>query len=466
MVARHRGVFGLIFISGLFLLGACATGPRLPDADLALTNVRVIDTNDGVVSDPRTILISDRRIVAIVEIDVSVRALRVVDAGDAYAIPGLWDAHVHLLQNDAEAARRIAPRYIGHGVTHVRDMGASLDALRAVRSGPMADAPEIRAAGPAFWAFRLPYGDKSQQEIVEDPAQTQAAVDRAVEAGADFIKVYAGYEPQRLQRLAEAARARGLVLAGHAQPGAAIDAQAAMGLTTVEHLEFQTFRGCGPDPDAYFDRVIAARFRNSGERLPAILVDFVNAVDEEQCIAMLRRAAEAGLVFTPTLTATLLPPAVARERLPLLPAEDVESCRSYLAPFADGDAEAEEAYLAAGRRLLGMVRAAGMPILAGTDAPIFCNSPGAALALELRLLGEAGLTPLEVLQAATLAPARAFGLDARLGTITPGRDADILLLRDNPMTDPSAYTRPTGLFTQGLWRDEQALVALRGGGRD
>lgn len=187
----------------------------------------------------------------------------------------------------------------------------------------------------------------------------------------------------------------------------------------------------------------------------------MNAVDETQCVAMLRRAAEAGLVFTPTLTATLLPPAVARERLPLLAAEDVESCRNYLAPFADADAEAEAAYLAAGRRLLGMVRAAGMPILAGTDAPIFCNGPGAALALELRLLGEAGLTPLEVLQAATLAPARAFGLGARLGALEPGRDADILLLRDNPLADVTAYERPAGLLTQGRWRGETALATLR-----
>lgn len=182
----------------LSLLGACATHPASPPADFALTNVRVIDTQTGAVSDPRSILVRDERIVAVVAAGAPVAATRIVNGGGAYAIPGLWDAHVHLLQNDAEAARRIAPRYIGHGVTHVRDMGSSLEALRALRDGPQTpDAPEIRAGGPAFWAFRLPYGDKSQQEIVEDPAQTEAAVDRAAAAGADFIKVYAGYEPQR-----------------------------------------------------------------------------------------------------------------------------------------------------------------------------------------------------------------------------------------------------------------------------
>lgn len=444
-------------------LGGCATGPSALPADLAIDGVNVVDTRTGQVRADQTILIAGGRVLGVRPTGSGGEpAARRIDGRGHYAIPGLWDAHIHLLVNDAEAARGKAKTLLSYGITHVRDMGSSRAALAAWRQmEPVDDAPVIRAGGPMFWTFELPYGDPSEKQILTDPADTEAAVQTVAAAGADFIKVYAGFTPDRLPRLMQAARAAGLPVAGHAQPGSAIDRQAELGLTTVEHLEFQTFAGCGPDPEAYFERTIAARFQNTGESLPAIFVAFVDAVDRATCVAMLRRAADAGLFMTPTLTATLLPPANARTLLEQLPPGQTEGCRSYLTPFEGAGQAAEAAYVAAGHHLMAMVREAGVPILAGSDSPVFCGRPGETLLLELQLLHDAGLSPLQVLQAATLNPARAFGASDRAGAIEAGLDADILLLEENPLETLSAYSRPTGLFTRGLWRDEAALMRLR-----
>ncbi|ADL02021.1 amidohydrolase family protein [Brevundimonas subvibrioides] len=445
----------------LALVG-CASAPPGPVADLAIDNVNVIDTRTGAVAVSRTILIAGERIEAVVPAGSRSLATRRVDGKGAWAIPGLWDAHLHLLQDDAGSALRTAPTLPGYGITHVRDMGSSAAALQAFRAAePTIEGPVVLASGPTFWAIELPYGDKSQQRLVAPDADMDAQVGQAAALGADFIKVYAGFGPERLEALANAARRTGLPLAGHAQSGLDLDAQARLGLSTIEHLETSTFAGCGVDPDVYFDRIIAARFGGSGETIPDITADFAADLDRPACVAMFERAAAAGLAITPTLEATLLPPSLVRGLAETLPPDQRESCDVYLRGFGDLTPTSETRYLAAGAALLGMIREAGVPLLAGTDAPAFCGTPGPSLARELRLLGEAGLTPLEVLQSATLNPARALGFSDSLGAVAPGREAHVLLLGGNPLDSPAAYARPVGLFTQGRWRDEGDLDRLR-----
>jgi len=453
----------LLAVSLSLSLAGCATYPKSLRADLAVRNVNIVDTRTGQVLADRTILIRGDRIAAIADGSAFLAADRQIDGQGAYAIPGLWDAHIHLLQDDAAGALRTAPMLLSYGITHARDMGSSALALTAFKAGTQsADLPVILASGPPIWAFELPYGDKSQQRIVGDAADIEAAVRETAAAGADLIKIYAGFEPGPMAVLMDAARRQGLRVAGHAQPGAPLDAQARLGLATVEHLETSTFEGCDVDPDAYFERIIAARFRGSGETLAAIFTAFVADIDRDACVAMFRRAADAGLAITPTLTASFLPPATARRLAANLPPEQRETCDLYLAAFRGDDPEGDASYMAAGNALMEIVRASGMPILAGTDSPAFCGTAGASLAVELRLLHQAGLSPLEVLQSATLTPARVFGFGERLGVIEPGMEADFILLRQNPLADVAAYTEPVGLFSRGRWRDGPELLRLRG----
>jgi imidazolonepropionase-like amidohydrolase len=456
----------LIGAAVALLITGCADR-RVPlEVDVWIRRVHVIDTQTGAIRRDQAIAVRNDTIAAIVS-DASVPAgstARMVDGDGAYAIPGLWDAHVHLMQGGGDGSVRRAAQLLSYGITHARDMGSSLaerDGFIARVQADPSSAPIVLSAGPMFWAFTLPYGDAQAKMLVEDPSETDRAVDVVADAGVDFVKVYAGFTPDRLKRLATAATRRGLRVAGHAQPSASLAEQAGLGLTTVEHLDILTLAECSPRANAYFERVIAARFSRSGEAVPAIYAAFAEEVDTDACRAGLRRAADAGLVLTPTLVTAFLPLSDAADLAQRIPEDERESCNLYLRDFEALSAAQRNVLPAAGRRLMRIVLDAGLPVMAGTDSPALCAAAGASLVRELALLGDAGLPPLGVLQAATSTPARVLGRDARLGRLAAGSAAHVLLLRENPLASTAAFARPVGLYTRGLWRTEAALVALR-----
>jgi len=103
---------------------------------------------------------------------------------------------------------------------------------------------------------------------------------------------------------------------------------------------------------------------------------------------------------------------------------------------------------------------ANVPIIAGTDAPIGFITPGAELHEELFLLNKAGLTPMQALRAATYEPAVFLGIEEDVGTISPGRRADLVLLSDNPLTDIRNTRSIVGVFKNGVFLDRKALDQL------
>jgi hypothetical protein len=117
----------------------------------------------------------------------------------------------------------------------------------------------------------------------------------------------------------------------------------------------------------------------------------------------------------------------------------------------------EYRYTAFMQRVAGALHRAGVPLIVGTDAMGFpWIAPGSSLHRELALLIESGLTPYDVLHAATIMPARLLGRTTEFGTITPGARADLLLVDGNPLDDLSRLQRPAGVMTRGRWftRDE------------
>lgn len=469
-------LLAVLLAAGVFPTPSAAQLSDQPDrrsnADLVLRNIHVIDTATGDIARNQAIIIRGDIILSIVS-DAAISgaehpAMRVIDGGGAYAIPALWDAHVHLMQNGPVAAREQAAAMVGHGIAHVRDMGSSpaagaeiLPLLRAADT----PAPRIITAGPTFWTFALPYGDASGQLVTPDAAAMTTAVNRLADTGANFIKAYAGFDAARLTALVEAARARGLTVAGHAQDGLALAEQARIGMVTIEHADFSTFAECVPDSTGYFERVIAARFGGSGESIPAITFAFAEAADTTDCRTAMRNAAAAGLVLTPTMVAGFLSSEKADAASATLADWAQDNCTLYRQQFNGLDRDGQAQLPAAGQRLLRILIDAGVPIIAGSDSPAFCAAAGAALSQELSLLAEAGLSPLAVLQSATLLPGRLFGGAAMPGRIRVDGPADILLLATNPLRDADAYSAPAGLYDGRTWRDAAALAALRRSGQ-
>jgi imidazolonepropionase-like amidohydrolase len=109
------------------------------------------------------------------------------------------------------------------------------------------------------------------------------------------------------------------------------------------------------------------------------------------------------------------------------------------------------------QRLVAGLRDAGVPLLAGTDPFVPCVIPGFSMKDELEQLYEAGLTPYQVLQSATVAPARFLGTSETTGTIAKGKLADLLLINANPLVDVDNIFRQEGVMLHGRWFAEDEL---------
>jgi imidazolonepropionase-like amidohydrolase len=109
------------------------------------------------------------------------------------------------------------------------------------------------------------------------------------------------------------------------------------------------------------------------------------------------------------------------------------------------------------QRLTAGLRDAGVPLLAGTDPFVPCVIPGFSFQEELEQLYGAGLTNYEVLQTATVNAARFLGESETVGTVAPGKRADLVLVNANPLDDIGNAFRREGVMLRGKWMTEDVL---------
>jgi imidazolonepropionase-like amidohydrolase len=355
---------------------------------IALTNVRVFDGRE--LRGPTTVVIEG----GLVGNDSA--GARVIDAGGATLLPGLIDAHVHLLYE--EHLQQLA----AFGVTTALDMGAwspsMVDSLRN-RTG-MAD---MRSAGlPATTAgsahSHLP--GYPAGELVDGPAGAARFVaDRIVE-GADYIKLIAdipGPDQATLDALVTQSHVRGRLTVAHAVSTAAFDMALRAGVDLITHVPL----------DGRLTESTAAR------------------VLARDCACIPTLTMMKGIVGRTAAAAVSQPKVVAA-------GPNYEAARGSVAEL----------------------HRAGVPILAGTDAnagPGIPFSPrhGESLHEELELLIDAGLSTVEALRAATVLPAQHFGLYDR-GVIEPGRRADLVLIDGDPIADIRATRQIRRVWCAGV----------------
>ncbi|MBW3570078.1 MAG: amidohydrolase family protein [Gemmatimonadetes bacterium] len=419
---------------------ASAPGPA---ADLALTHVTIVDVESGALRPGQTVLVRGGRIAwtgPAAEARLPAGA-RVVDAAGRYAIPGLWDMHVHTSREGR--ALHFWPQFLAHGVTGVREMGSYLDSLqywRARARQPGSGAPRIVFSSPMLDgeppSWRHGYG-------VADSAAARAAVDTMAALGFDFLKVYFRLPRDAYFAIARRARERGIPFAGHVPASVTVVEASDAGQRSIEHLDDSFYIACVPEGGALLQRFLAARAPGAPAdsvqpALDRLLGAMLAGPAPAQCAPIFARMAANGTWFTPTLAVHrgLHPPdeLAADPRLRFVPP-------GLAARWAAGrrtgeNAERDRRIGEQMTRMVGMAQSAGVGILAGTDASdeayVFA---GSGLHDELALLVDAGLTPLQALQAATLNPARYLQAADTMGTVAAGRVADLVLLDANPLDD-------------------------------
>lgn len=420
------------------LAAACSArdpGAKGPggEAVLAIRDVWLWDATRPTGAAGRTVVIRGDRIV---EVGPSERVAvpdgaTVIEGAGLHLIPGLWDMHVHALWADG-VPETFLPLFVAHGVTGVRDMGGEIEILLRVREDLRTGrllGPRLVAAGPILDGPE-PVDPRASWALAT-PADARAAVDSLAEIDVDFLKVYTLLPPPVFDAVVEAAAERSLPVAGHVPAEVGPIEAARAGMITIEHMMSELDYFCDPDDPAACEPNFEA-FRAHGTRQVPALV-------EEREPSKEAAAADPRLRFLP-------PPVLA-----LWFGGEVEPDPGPRTAAPPAPAEPREAL-----ELARALHRAGISLLAGTDAGIPFTFPGSSLHEELDLLVAAGLTPAEALAAATSGPAELLGRDD-LGTIAPGKRADLVLLRGNPLEDVRHTREIEAVILDGALLDRERL---------
>src|SRR5581483_7567590 len=419
-------------------------------AQLAITHVTVIDVANGHARSDVTVVIAQGHVVSVSNSPAPPGA-RVLNGAGKYVIPGLWDMHSHL-QFDRYVRGVAFPQYIANGVTGLRDMDGDCDSACADQDTAYNPLHAATAAMVRQWkrdtlAPRIvaasnlldgPHPLWPGSAAIATPEQGRAAVDTAIARGADFIKVYSGLSRASYLAIADESKRRGIPFVGHVPDSISIDDASAAGQLSIEHM-YRFADVCSSRPG----EIARAKGR-------ALLIALNDAFNLEACRPIMRRLAERGTWVCPTLTVSAgvwlhQDTSVTHDsrQAMMAPADTAwwnSIRRRYAAIMTPGDVARNRSLFNHEIEMVGALYRAGVPLLIGTDVSNPWVYWGSSVHDELALFVRAGLTPLAALQAATIGPARFFHATDSLGTVAPGKVADLVVLDANPL-DEIANTR-------------------------
>ena len=425
---------------------------------LAIVGVSTIDpTHSPARQDDQTILIDGGRIAAIgPRASVAVpRGARRIDGTGQFVIPGLWDSHVHFMNAGVTAL----PVLLAHGVTTVREMGGFLDSTRAwqkrMREGTL-QGPRIITPGPILESPRYLQGVRDRSARLQGRLaprvlpyrvgiatsdDARRVIDSLVGLRVDFVKIRTVESPTAYFAIVKEAHRAGLRVAGHAPGVVPSHIAADSGQDDIEHA-LTLFTPA--------DRALRAQSFATRKTwyTPTLVVTRAGTISGDSANT---------LIFGARAT-------------------EIDARRGYASPWLVGwwrmqvderTADTSSTNAANARRIfqssLEDVRAfhaAGVRILAGTDAGSVLVYPGPSLHEELALLVEAGLTPRDALWSATTGPSQFAGLDSSVGRLAVGQIADLVILDADPLVDISNTRRIHTVVQAGRLFDRAALDFL------
>lgn len=458
----------------------------LPGQSVLLRGLEIIDVIRGQVLHQRGLLIREGRVQEILSAAkaASRQADRVVDVPGLYALPGLINAHCHILLPMAldmrpdflaaisRQAERNFEECVAHGVTTIRDAGTfpmlllrfkeriergELLGPRVLYAGSFITAPggypsDYMKPLPPFLARR--WGDPVF--LVETPGAAADAVKRNHELGCCFIKtamddraLFVGQktlptlDDASLAAVLEQAHAAGLKVSAHHRFRRGFRRAVEIGLDGLEHL---------PSDDYLTEEEVETFVSRGMYVVPTVTVGWALSgyskgdpfLDDPMVRRFLAHRLEFVRAWYPAIAETGVYRAMLRFEKHYRDPSFVE--RRHLMYTLDPAIFTEA--LVKGRENLMLLYRSGALIGCGNDGGIPQSSP-ALVGLEIYLLQEAGMEPMDALRAATINNARILGMEEELGSLDPGKLADVVLVAVNPLQDPLSLLTPVAVFKEG-----------------
>jgi imidazolonepropionase-like amidohydrolase len=409
-----------LLISALLLLGGAPYEPPNADMRTVYRHAALIDGTGAALRADMAVITDGERIKAVLP-DSGLTAAQLenakqVDLTGKFLLPGYIDSHQHLATppDRPEALARLK-RDIYSGITATRDMADDLrevgELARTARSGEI-PSPDINSAalmaGPSFFddprtqaaAKGAVAGKVPWMQAIDRTTDMAAAVSRAKSTGATAVKIYANLPGDLVSKITREAHRQGMRVWAHgmvfpATPFEVVDA----GVDTVSHTCYLAYQPMAKRPDSYQHRfpIDASLFERDNPVMTKLYADMVRHGTILDATLHVYREVEAG--------------AKKQGKPPLC-----------TVAFAG--------------KLTNQAYRAGVTISSGTDGDTPLSEAWPSLFDEFQLLHDAaGLPPMAVIQAATINGAKAMGAEADMGTIAPGKLANMVVLSANPLND-------------------------------
>jgi imidazolonepropionase-like amidohydrolase len=498
----------IALLCGAALISGCAQQDFTYSSGTIITGVTVVDTRDGTLTPDRAVVIDNGKIVKISGAGTvhAVGVAKVFSATGKFVVPGYLDMHAHVVEG-ADAPVPPWPLLIANGITGFRQMSGSPELLeRGQRLREEIAAGTVVAPEPLALVGRLfnlaPEGGRPG---ITTPAMAIQEVRDQKQAGTDFIKVI-NVSGDVFFATAKEAKAQGLDLVGHLFPAVSGTAASNAGMRAYEHLGGtlgNIIFDCSSDEVAVRQGLITEALARSARPGPpptpqsirrylatptaglrqgevAMIQRALDTYSEDRCRELARLLAKNG---------TWQPATLIRLKTMLMPGEfQNDPDLKYVAPplramwrevLADFDGlpaawkDTFKQLYEYDLRMMNLFKEEGVKVLAGDDLGGGWVVTGFGLHQEFRELSKAGLSPLEVLQTATLNPAEflrrepGIGLPFQrpavtpMGTVEEGNVGDLVLLDADPTASVENLDRISGVVLKGRYFPKVELDKMK-----
>jgi imidazolonepropionase-like amidohydrolase len=417
-----------------------------------IENVNIIPmTVDNTIIENATVVIDNKKIIAIN--DSIPAGAKIIDGKDKWLIPGLMDMHVHtnadlnFRENSPTQGatffmdtQDVMTTYIANGVTTIFELGG-----RVEHFGQRNEIAKGKVIGPRMAIAAMINGEDPNNggRIVNTASDARQAVRSAKAEGYNFIKAYSQLNIESFKALLDEAEKQGLKVVGHIPDAYKGKTEEAFiphfGLVAhAEEYSKQIRNKSKTKKDAQY---FAEMTKNNNTWVIPNLIALVSVAKQARSLDSIRSMETLKYVH------------------PLLQDKWLTSNQYHKSASPENIAYFDS-IISFHKDLVKAFKKAGVPMVAGTDAGTSGVLTGFSLHDELELLVDAGLTNEEALISATRLPSEWLEINSKVGTVEPGKYADLILLDANPLDDIKNTRKISGVFVNGRWIDKEKIDTM------